>query len=399
MHSWGSMLLNLAGLIAIYVTVALIRASNAIFIVSLTLTLPQLEPKMHGLILASYSIAEALSGVIVGGFYEMIGSRALLSIAIIVLIASYITMSYYLNPIHLILLNSLAGVCAAIILVSTLTILGEETRGRFKGRLIGSGGFEASNIGGYALGFMIALILELFDLLRGFIIPALLVSLAFIVSIIIPNYRGYGSPIYVYDRRLLNLVPLWFSLASLIGVAFMSPKIISEVGITASFLNNTSLGGLISPLMIIGLIGGAVGLLVGSYIASIIGKYNALLLGSIFTPITLAIAGLYYEEILGRPIYIPLIAILAVPIMLLPPSLLAYLIDYTDKFKARGSSMGFYVTILGLGIGFGEYIIGGYIFQNLGLGGVGLSLALMFTILAIPTLYMIRLDEAKRISS
>jgi predicted MFS family arabinose efflux permease len=51
--------------------------------------------------------------------------------------------------------------------------------------------------------------------------------------------------------------------------------------------------------------------------------------------------------------------------------------------------MGFYVTVLALGIAFGEFVVGGVIFERLGLTVTAIAAAVMFAFLSMPTVYML----------
>jgi predicted MFS family arabinose efflux permease len=379
----------LYGLVSLYSVVALVRASNAVFIVSLVFTFPYLSPTFHGLILASYALAEGLTGFLVGGFYERFGGRLTLVLATLALSISYTAMTLSGSPTATLVLNSLNGVMAAGVLVASLSALAEETRGRPLARLLGSGGFEASNLGGYALGFIVAFVLELLGLLEGFMAPAILSLLALLLALPAPSGGERGIVFHV-ERRALKLAPLWFGLASLIGLAFMAPKILDETGIAVVGLDRV--GGGLSLTLIAGLVAVALGLLVGSYIASLIGKLRAVTVGVVSTALLLVVGGLYYDMLL-KPHLLPLLALPAIPPMMLPPAMLALLADYTDTSKTRGVQMGFYVTVLALGIAFGEFILGGLIFDKLGLTATAIAAAVTFLVLATPTLYLVYGDH------
>lgn len=133
-------------------------------------------------------------------------------------------------------------------------------------------------------------------------------------------------------------------------------------------------------------------MLVGSYIASLIGKLRAVTIGVVSTALLLVVGGLYYDMLL-KPHLLPLLALLAVPPMMLPPAMLALLADYTDASRMRGVQMGFYVTVLALGIAFGEFMLGGLIFDKLGLTATAIVAAVTFLVLATPTLYLVYRDH------
>ncbi|MDM7275641.1 MAG: MFS transporter [Thermoprotei archaeon] len=369
--------------------VALVRSSNAVFIVSLALTLPGISPVVHGLILASYALAEGFTGFVMGGLYERLGLRRSLVLATLLLALAYTTMNVFLDPVVLALLNCVGGVSAALTLTSSLSILAEETRGRYVGRIYGSGFFEASNLGGYALGLAVAASLELLGALRGFMVPAFLSLAALAASLMAPQGGGRNVIVFTVERGALKLLPLWFGMASLIGVGFMAPKVLVEAGIKV-YLDDQG-GGAVSPVIILGLTAVSIGLIVGSYIASRVGKVKALIIGSASLSAAIIVGGLFYETLLD-PLYMPVLALLAAPAMTLPPALLALLADYTDRGRARGPQMGVYVTALALGIAFGEFALGGVVFKLYGIEVLALTSAALFALASAPTIVSVVRD-------
>jgi len=381
-----------------YLSVAFIRSANAVFIVSLTVTFPSLSTGIQGFLLAVYSVAEALSGLASGALYEILGLRFSLAIASSMLIAIYLLMNISSSILELAVLNAIAGFAASLILVSSLSAVAEVTRGETRKRIFGVGGFEASNLGGYALGFSLAGLLEILGILGGFTASAILAMISLINSLLVReivarrgfiNYREF----YSVSKRSLTLIPMWFGFAVILGVGFLSPKIIKELnlgiplpftsnigkegeGVVGSYVANPSIG----LFLILALAGVAGGILLGSLIAARIGKERSLLLGTFSLPIALIVLGLTYKELF---VFLPLIILLATPALTIPPTLLALLADYTDNMR-RGPSAGVYVTTLGIGIGLGE-ILGGRIFDTAGFGSLAYFLALMFLALSLPT--------------
>jgi MFS family permease len=242
-------------------------------------------------------------------------------------------------------------------------------------------------------------------MLRGFMVSSILAFVSIVTSIFITVARSElrtGYKIYQVDRRSLYLVPMWFGMAMILGVGFLSPKILSELklGVSIPFLANISnsyIGSFediganpsIGLLLILALLGVSLGIMIGSMISAKIGKGRSLILGAVSFPAALITAGFTYENLL---LYLPLIIILAIPALSIPPTLIALLADYTDESRRRGPSSGIYVTVLGIGIGLGE-ILGGKIFDLYGLKILTILLALLFLILSLPTI--IYVNKAK----
>lgn len=380
--------MRLPGLLPVFIVVALVRSSNAVFIVSLALTLPGMSPVVHGLILASYALAEGFTGFLMGGIYERLGLRRSLLLATLLLTLVYTVMNVSRDPLVLALLNCVGGVSAALTLASSLSILAEETRGRYSGRIYGSGFFEASNLGGYALGLAVAALLEILGVLRGFMVPAFLSLAALTVSLMVPPGGGRNVIVFTVERNAFKLLPLWFGMSSLIGVGFMAPKILVEAGVKVHLDQG---GGAVSPVIILVLTAASIGLIIGSYIASRVGKVKALIIGTASLSIAIIVGGLFYETLLN-PLYMPVLALLAAPAMTLPPALLALLADYTDRSRARGPQMGVYVAALALGIAFGEFALGGVIFKLYGIEVLALTSAALFALASAPTIVFVVRD-------
>lgn len=396
---------------AAYLAVALVRGANAVFIVSLAITYPEFKAEMIGVLLASYSITEALSGFLAGIIYEILGTRLSLMISSAMLALIYIIMSRVTLFYELVVLNAIAGFSAAMILVSSLSAIAEETRGFGTARRVfGVGGFEASNLGGYSMGFAIAGALEILGLLKGFYISALMASISALSGFLARNVGSRASnnlrDLYVIERRALVLIPMWLGLALILGVGFLSPKILRELnlGVSIPLVGNISSRGVygniesigsnpsIGLLLILILIGIALGIMLGSIITAKIGKERALVIGSISMSAALVVIGLTYENLI---LFLPIILVIATPALTIPPTLLAIFADYTDESRRRGPSAGVYVTVLGIGIGLGE-IIGGKIFDALGLEALAFTLAAIFIILSIPTnIYVLRKTRIK----
>jgi len=394
-----------------YLAVALVRGANAVFIVSLAITYSEFTAEMVGVLLASYSITEALSGFLAGIIYEILGTKFSLMISSAMLALIYTTMSRVSLFYELVVLNAIAGFSAAMILVSSLSAIAEETRGFGTARRVfGVGGFEASNLGGYSMGFAIAGALEVLGLLKGFYISALMASISALTGFLARNVRSSASnhlrDLYVIERRALVLIPTWLGLAMILGVGFLSPKILRELnlGVSVPLVGNISSSGVdgaiesigsnpsIGLLLIVILIGVAIGIILGSIITAKIGKERALVIGSISLSASLVMIGLTYENLV---LFLPIILAIATPALTIPPTLLALFADYTDESRRRGPSAGVYVTVLGIGIGLGE-IIGGKIFDALGLEVLAFTLAAIFIVLSIPTsIYVLRETGSK----
>ncbi|MEM4672875.1 MAG: hypothetical protein QW366_03770 [Sulfolobales archaeon] len=409
----------LMSILIIYLLIITIRSANASFIFSLTKSY-ELKALEQGIIQGSYSLSEALSGFLAGVLYEYIGSVRIMFLATLILMLSYTTsQTIFLggfNPIYLIAPQIISGFSASLIIVSSIGLLADKTIGfSFRGRLLGAGGLETSNLAGYAIGFIVAGVLEIFkpDILKGFMIPLAFISIAFIASIIslrliaLGEVRRYIEKKFYIERRTLSLIPMWTGISIILGVAFISPRIIERI-IGSSIAGSGAHGIALGHVFVIAIALLSLGIIGGSYLSSFIGRTRTLLVGSLSAPLLLLVLGYRFPELLTigslsellRIQNIPLflsIAILGLLSLTLPPTLLALLADYTDATRLRGPSSGIYVTTLGLGI-FAGNILGGYMFDHYGFLNTMLVLALLFTPLGLLTYIMVMRSSEKRIN-
>ncbi|MEZ0289875.1 MAG: MFS transporter [Sulfolobales archaeon] len=402
-------------LILIYVLVMLIRSANALFIFSLTQSY-ELKTLSQGIIQGAYSLTEALSGFIAGFLYEYLGSVRSLILSTILLVVSYtlsqIIYSLNLDPMYLLIPQIIGGFSAAFIIVSSIALLAEETiRFTFRGRLIGAGGLETSNLGGYAIGFLIAGFLEIrgSSLLRGFITPLISVILALSLSIYLSSRihverrsMSTGRELISVERRSLNLIPMWSGVALILGVAFISPRILKNMISIETSSTESGLG----HLFVIAILLLSAGILAGSYVSSILGRVRALGVGVFSAPLLLILLGYLVPEIIRQNMFhilssyryvslLVLTALLGLLSLTIPPTLLALLAEYTDRSRFRGPASGVYVTTLGLGIFIGN-ILGGYIFDHYGFQILTILLATIFTPLGVSTYVLVKRSHESR---
>ena len=419
-----SLIKRLKALLLTYGLVLFIRSANALFIYSLTISY-NISTHIQGFIQGSYSLTEGFSGFLSGFLYERLGLTRTLIVASALLTISYAaSLMIYgssISPTTLIYPQIVAGFAASLIIVSSIALVSEETYMiSFRGRLFGSGGLEISNLLGYAAGFLIAGLIEFFSpgLVRGFMLSLAMASTGLVIALILSRevkhtdryVARFGvKEIYYIEKRSLYLVPMWFGVSIILGVAFISVKIFRELISKGSMTMLQEItphghGGGLSVAMLIAVALLAIGILVGSYLSSVSGRTRSLLIGSIATPVALVSLGYFVSEFIKRGVSIKIYEILYSPdlvlsgfvmilaaslALMLPPSLLALLAEFTDIKRVRGPSSGVYVSTLGIGIFLGN-IVGGYIFDLYGLVVLTLVLSAIFTPLGLLTYLLVR---------
>ena len=409
----------------IYVIVLLIRAANALFIYSLSIGYI-ISAYFQGIIQGVYSLTEGFSGFLGGLFYDRLGPQKTLIIASILIVSAYsLSTTIYLihaDPRDLIAPQVIAGLSAALLVTSSIALVAEETYGvSTRKRLFGVGGLEISNLSGYVAGFLIAAIIEIFApfLTRGFVSSLILVVLALITSIYlstrvreiyVPRERSVQQKLFYVEKRSLYLVPMWLGISIILGVAFISVRILRELLGEAGIYQYSNLiresHGL-SLYMVFAVVLLSIGILLGSYLSSLFGRIRSLLIGLLATPIALISLGYFinktinmkitlsiadFKELMTTPeisISLILMIIGASLALMLPPSLLALLADFTDASRIRGLSSGIYVTTLGIGIFVGN-VLGGYIFTYYGLVHLTVIVSIIFTPLGLATYFLVK---------
>ncbi|AFH42518.1 hypothetical protein FFONT_0528 [Fervidicoccus fontis Kam940] len=402
----------------IYISVVLMRAANASFIISLTTAFPDISAWMQGIIQASYSFTEALFGIFSGIIYEYLGSSISIIFSSSLLFISYAIMTVFadmsISAEAFTIPSALAGLSASFLLTSSLAVISEETiKASTKGRLFGVGGLEVSNIIGYAVGFTFAGTLQLIlpSAIKGFSPSFLFSFLAFLSSIILSKSMGRRNISEFKNKKItfhlkakiegkvLKLVPMWFGFSIVMGVAFISPKFLSEL-FSPIEVSNPGLKLFSSFMLLFALIILSLGVMGGSYIASILGKVNSLLAGSLSLPSTLVMLSIlvsYGSNIKGISMFFFTLILLIFSVLALsiPPTLLSLLADFTDLSRIRGPSSGVYVTSMGIGIALGESL-GGKIYDVFGLETLLLILAIVFLPLGLSTWIMLYFERSRK---
>ncbi len=407
----------------IYLIVLLIRSANALFIYSLSISYG-ITTFLQGIIQGAYSLVEGLSGFIGGLVYDRSGPVKTLIMASILITISYTLSSliylYRADPRELIFPQIIAGLSASFLMTTSIALIAEETYGvSRRKRLFGVGGLEISNLSGYVVGFLIAALIEFYspEFIKGFIPSLLLALIAFIISIVlstmIRDYHGVAKissrNLFYVERRSLYLFPMWLGISILLGVAFVSVKILRNIvseSIIYSPNTATELSHGLSIYVALTALLLSLGILLGSYLSSLFEKTKTLLIGSLATPVALISLGYFINNIIARgttlmnmklktfiypEILIPLTTALvgALLALMLPPSLLALLAEFTDTTRIRGLSSGIYVTTLGIGIFVGN-ILGGSIYDHFGLIPLTYIISAIFTPLSLITYVFVK---------
>jgi MFS family permease len=312
-----------------------------------------------GIALSAYPLAEFVSAAPIGSYVDLKGRWRMLilglsSISLLTMAISLTRDFYAVSIIHAIM-----GFSGAAVTVSSLTMITDLTAVSNRG--VSMGGFDFSNILGYALGISFATTLLHFtshNYRLAFVATGILLLGASVASIVgiretsrSSSRRGFQvNPLVALDQNTRAILPLWLGLTIILGVIFVLPRSLMEFGLGFSQIGL----GLALGAFAIGM-----GSVVFGRISDKIGRGKTLGIG---------VAGLILllfstlEAVSHSPprVYqqLPLIALGGFMATATVPSALAQVGDRTNR-GFRGSAMGIYSMMLSLGMAIGN-LLGGY---------------------------------------
>ena len=334
---------------------------------------------MIGLILASYPFVEALSSFMAGYMADRLGRRLTLILGytwiLIFVILIYMAIALLRNPLATALFNGAMGFGAALVLVSTLAMITDLTERGYRG--LGMGIFDFTNIFGYALGYLIGSIL--YQVVRGptaFIVLLVLLAIlyAFVLRYMIETRPTVGAvylnPLRGVSRKAIPTLPIWFSITMILGAAIYSGRAIGSIkGVLPIHVGALFLG----ATLVVGL-----GSVFFGYVSDRLGRLRTMSIGVAGVSIGLVI--LTVLLLMGIN---PIIAVAAsAPFIFMASAVVPSILALTGDealISMRGSAMGLYSLVLGLGMGLGS-ILGSYSYVRMGLGGIALLALVIFVI-------------------
>lgn len=312
-----------------------------------------------GIALSAYPLVEFVSAAPVGRYVDLKGRRRMLILGLLSVSILTMAMSLTRNIYAISIIHGIMGFSGAAVTVSSLTMITDLTAVSNRG--VGMGGFDLSNVVGYALGISFATSILHFtgrNYGLGFIATGLLLLSAGIASLIwvretshSSSHQGFAvNPLIALDRNTRAILPLWFGLTSMLGVIFVLPRSLMESGLGPSQVGLT---------FSLGAFGIGVGSVIFGRISDKIGRGRTLAIGVVGLILLLFSA---LEAVTHTPprIYqqLPMIALGGFMATATVPSALAYVGDKANR-DLRGSAMGIYSMMLSLGMAVGN-LIGGY---------------------------------------
>ena len=315
-----------------------------------------------GIVLAAYPFLEALGALIAGRWSDTLGRKTTLvtgyfvrSLAMLLLAWAFYT---HEAPWLEALLNGVIGFTTAFILTASLAMATDLTEVRNRG--LGMGGFEFINLGSYGVGYLLGSFL--YTVFAG---PAAYLTIALLTTAATPIFAKFlpetrpAAPVggkfllSVLPPSAVLLLPVWFALTTIIGLGMYAPRVLQVKGVGNSGVENLVVGFLfVGALSVLG-----AGAIFFGRLADRWGRVKTFRLGLVGG--LLALVTLNAALLLGLG---PVEAVaLTAPLLFLTsaigPSILALIGDEAD-IRYRGTTMGIYSVMLGLGIGVGSLLAG-----------------------------------------
>jgi len=368
----------------LYFSVFLMRFSFGLVLFTLPIYLPKDEFSnlAVGMIAAAYPVAETVFGPLVGIVADRFGRRRwiYLGLAISALVLFAFTLRTEVG--YLVFIHGIEGVAAAMIVVSSLTMVTDVSTVSTRGREMGF--YDFANLGGYVVGISLAgVLVRTYSIVIPFYFgSALAAAGALFAYLKVKEQSGASkrfalSPVetmrfLLRDRRAAGMFPIWLSVTIFIGMALTFGPRLGPSPLFTSFL----LAGLVLVLALTQPFFG--------YLSDRYGRGRLMMIGM------LSLIGLFFTLIamfrlhLELPFVAPFLAIFGLGSFAFAPAALASLGDLAPE-RGRGTSMGMYSVVISLGTIIGP-LLGGYLLDRYGLTSifyVGLVILVLALALAI----------------
>ncbi len=330
-------------------------------------------PAVYGLVLSLYPALEGISALPVGTWVDRQGRRRAfvtgMSLITVLTLAISLTRTNipFVGGAH-----ALMGLSAAMVTVSSLTMITDLTGVRNRGT--GMGAFDMANLVGYGLGIILGTVMERAfnsSLQTAFEVVATIFGIATVFVFFSLREPAHSSRDHRPLREMFTtmssdvaaILPVWFSLTVIVGFYFLLPSIVRQLEPQTTL--SRSAGLILIGLVVLG--GGA--LLFGrlsdkigrtrTMMIGVVGELGFLLLfpGLLTTLITIPLNESFLSSLfLAGPL-----GVLAGAFFFLGsavvPSILAYIGD-NAAHDVRGSAMGLYSLMLSAGIAIGNVVAG-----------------------------------------
>lgn len=369
----------------------------------------QASSAVSGIVIALYPAVEGFSALPVGAYVDSRGRRRAFVAGMILI--SILTFAIGLsNDLFLVgSAHALEGLAAALITVSSLTMITDLTIEKNRGA--GMGAFNLSTLAGYGLGIFVGVAFsQVFSANLGdsFLVIAGILGVAAVFA-----YFALREPHHiVQEKRTLrqmydsltgdvaSIFPIWFSLTIVLGFYLFTPRLVRDARPDFSQSSISQF----APLLLLGLVVLGAGALIFGRISDKIGRTKTMMIGAVGeVGFLLVFPDIFQKLILIAPntpwlqtyMEVGPIIILAAALFFvgsaLLPSVLAYMAD-KSTVGFRGATMGLYSLLLSAGLALGT-VLAGFANQLAGVQGVFYSAAIILSGPSLVTALMLRTEK------
>jgi len=313
-----------------------------------------------GAILAVYPLLEALGSFTAGRYADRFGRRPAMVLGYLARLAAtalmYPALAWGAGPLAVGVLNAASGFFTAFILVSSLAMVTDLTEVGNRG--LGMGAFELTNLGGYAVGYIIGA--ALFHVLGG---AGSFAALAAFTAVLTPAVlamaetapvKGISIPLNPFKGlppSTWPAIPLWFALTTFIGMGIYSGRAIAGVlSLSSKFAHIESSLLLSGALIVVGL-----GAVFFGRLSDRWGRERTLNLGIAGVMSALVVLAVLLWTGSSSLHAIALASPLVFLASAIAPSVLAIVGDRA-LVAMRGTAMGLYSVVLGVGMALGAMV-------------------------------------------
>lgn len=319
-----------------------------------------------GVIAAAYPIAETICGPAIGVLSDRFGRKRWIYLGLSISTVALFALTLNRQVPYLVAVHAVQGVAAAMIIVSSLTLVTDVSTFSNRGREMGF--YDFANLGGYVAGILVAGILtRAISLLAPFYLGSLLAAIGAVFAYVKVKESDTShrlsalSPIQTISLLLRNrhsaaMFPIWLSVTTFIGMAVTFGPREGPSPLITSFI----LGGGIFALAF-----------TQPYFGHLSDKYgrDRLMMLGMLSLIGLFVTAISILRRSSHLIYlVPFLVIFGVGSFAFAPAALASLGDFAPK-RGRGTTMGVYSFVISLGTIIGP-LLGGYLLDHYGISSL-----------------------------
>jgi MFS family permease len=335
-------------------------------------TLPIFLPKHEfsnlavGVIAAAYPVTETICGPLVGVLADKFGRRKWIYIGLTISTIALLAFPLNTDIAYLVAVHAVQGIAAAMIIVSSLTMVTDASSTKNRGKEMGV--YDFANLSGYMVGILAAGVLTKFgSRTTPFYFASALAAAAAIFAYFrvretrSRDKRSTLSPIKTLQlllshRRAVAMFPIWLAITTFVGIALTFGPRLGPSPFVTSILFGASVLVLAVTQPIFG------------YLSDKYGRDKLMMLG------LLSIIGVFYTAIsmmrgrVGFWTGAPFLVIFGLGCFAFPPAALASLGDLAPE-RGRGVTMGAYSVVISFGTIVGP-LLGGYLLDRYGPGSL-----------------------------